>query len=175
MTPAGQPQRRPRTEEEKAEILRLHALGHGRNEIMRITGFGAKAITTTVHNAGLSFARADMTAEATEARRRDLEVRRINLALALTADAERLREQVWEPSTVFAFGGRENTFASEELEEPPPADKRALLAAAGMAIDRSLRLVPPKAGTGADEALSMLGSLAAGIARVVEEDTSGEG
>ncbi|WP_224274066.1 helix-turn-helix domain-containing protein [Streptomyces sp. LS1784] len=165
----------PVTDEVRAEILRLQAEGLSRNEIMRRVDRSARVVTETVHAAGLGFERSGQVQVATEARRIDLEARRVDLAHQLHEDAERLRAQLWEPATVYAFGGRDNEYNEHELSEPPPADKKALLGAAGMAIDRSLKLVPPKAGTGAEEALSMLGSLAAGIARYAEEDTGEEG
>ncbi|MFF1790761.1 helix-turn-helix domain-containing protein [Kitasatospora sp. NPDC058243] len=161
----------PVTDEVRAEILRLHGEGLSRNEIMRQIDRSARVVTKTVHDAGLGFERSGQVQLATEARRIDLEARRITLAEQLHEDAEQLRAQLWEPAIVYAFGGRDGEYNEHTLDEPPPADKKALLGAAGMAIDRSLKLVPPKAAAGADDALSMLGSLAAGIARYAEEDS----
>ncbi|MFB7617816.1 helix-turn-helix domain-containing protein [Kitasatospora sp. NPDC056181] len=166
----------PVTDAERAEILRLHSEGVSRNEIMRRTGRSARIVTGTVQAAGGSFARAAEVVAATEARLIDLEERRTTLAHDLHQDAERLRAQLWQPHLYFDWGGKDHEYDERLQPEPTPADKRSLLGAAGLAIDRSLKLVPPKPTAGADDALSMLGALAAGIARINEaEEEPGEG
>jgi hypothetical protein len=62
-------------------------------------------------------------------------------------------------------------YTEEPVSEPPPADKRALMATVATAVDRCLKLVPPaeQHGNGSDDAKSMLGKLARGIAELVEE------
>ncbi|MFJ9037981.1 hypothetical protein ACIRF8_15480 [Streptomyces sp. NPDC102406] len=132
-------------------------------------GIEKSVISRTAARLGLDFDRSKIAA-ATQARLADLAERRSLLAEALQDDAEKLRAQMWEPTTVYAFGGKENTFASEILDEAPAAEKRALMGTAGMAIDRSLKLAPAEASGGADDAKSMLGKLAEGIAAIVNED-----
>jgi hypothetical protein len=114
---------------------------------------------------GLTFDRT-ATEAATAARIADLAERRAILAEALQGDAERLTEQLWEPHKVFAFGGKDNTFNSRDLPEPPADAKRALTAAAGTLIDRSLKLVPPTDTSAETAARSLLGALADGINRI---------
>lgn len=86
------------------------------------------------------------------------------LAEDLQEDAEKLRAQMWETTVVYSFGGKENSYEDHEFDEAPAAEKRALMATAGMAIDRSLKLAPVHEADGADTERSMLGDLAAGIA-----------
>lgn len=171
---------RPVTQDDYDEIRRLHGEGLGRNEIMKAINRGANVVSRLAAEMGLSFARAGQIAAATEIRRQDLAARRLLLAEQLQADAERLREQLWQPATVFAFGGKDNTFESEQLPEPPPADKRALMSTAGIAIDRSLKLEPVRDDSGAEAARSMIGQLMTGLGEVyrqqqAEEAPSGEG
>ena len=152
------------TSEDRFDEFRdLHALGYGRNRIAREMGIAPVVASRTAEYLGLTFDRSKIQA-ATEARLADLAERRSVLAEVLLDDAERLRAQLWQPTVVYAFGGKENVYSEEPVSEPPPADKRALMATAATAIDRSLKLVPPLEEAGADNAASMLDNLAAGIA-----------
>lgn len=136
----------------------LHARGLGRNAISREMGITASVISRTAEHLGLDFDRSKIQA-ATQARLADLAERRALLAEDLLSDAEKLRAQMWEETTVFSFGGKENTYNDHVFDEAPAAEKRALMGTAGMAIDRSLKLAPAEASSGLDAAKSMLGSL----------------
>ncbi|MFF8408991.1 helix-turn-helix domain-containing protein [Streptomyces omiyaensis] len=144
MTNAPRP--RPVTEVDEQAVRDLHAEGLGRNEIARQMQRSGRTISIIAARLQLSFDRT-ATEEATRARVADLAEKRAILADALTDDALRLSSQVWEPATVFNFGGKDNTFEKRELPEPPAADKRALMAAATSAAAQSLRLVPPETDT----------------------------
>lgn len=165
---------RPRTEQDYDNVRRLHAAGLGRNDICRETGRSANLVSAIAAELGLSFARAPEVALAMEERRAQLAERRLALAEAYMADAENLRAQAWQPTTYFDWGGKDHDYDERVMPEPTPADKRALFSASGMAADRSLKLAPPSGGTGAEEALSMLGSLAAGFARIEQEEAAAE-
>ncbi|MEV8623398.1 helix-turn-helix domain-containing protein [Streptomyces sp. NPDC051079] len=156
----------PVTDEERAEICRLHAEGHGRNEIARRIGRSARTISEQATKLGLTFDRT-MTEEATRARMADLAEKRAILAEALTDDALRLSAQMWEPAVVFNIGGKDNTYTEQDVPEPPAADKRQLMAAATAAATQSLRLVPPAADSGAQESRSMLGKLFTDLGEVL--------
>lgn len=152
------------------ELRELHAQGLGRNAISRAMKITNSVVSRTAAHLGLEFDRT-MIEAATRARLADLAERRSLLAEDLQDDAEKLRAQMWEPTLVFAFGGKDNVFASETLDEAPAADKRALMGTAGMAIDRSLKLAPLEtSGAQADDAKSMLGKLAQGIADLASQD-----
>ncbi|MEV6569940.1 helix-turn-helix domain-containing protein [Streptomyces sp. NPDC051577] len=136
----------PFTPEDCDELRRLHAEGHGRNEIARRMGRGPRTISVYASQMHLLFDRAE-TEEATRVRKIDLEEKRVILAEALTDDAMRLSAAVWEPTKVHNFGGRDNVFRDADVPEPPAADKRALMAAAATANQQALRLVPPETDT----------------------------
>ena len=159
---------RPFTEDDVDELRRLHAEGHGRNEIARRMGWASRTISIYAARMNLSFDRS-ATEEATRARIADLAEKRTILAEALTDDALRVSAQMWEPAVVFNIGGKENTYTEEPVPEPPAADKRQLMAAATAAAAQALRLVPPTADSGADEARSMLGKLFTGLAELAKE------
>jgi hypothetical protein len=136
----------PITEAELDEIRRLHSEGHGRNEIARRIGRGARTVSVHCARMGLTFETAS-TEAATAARNAQLAEKRSILADALTDDALRLSEQMWTPTVVYNIGGKDNTYTAEAVDEPPAADKRALMAAATAAAAQSLRLVPPETET----------------------------
>ncbi|WP_328545474.1 hypothetical protein [Streptomyces europaeiscabiei] len=155
--------RQPIPEEFHDRFRELHADGYGRNRIARELGFPPVQISRTAEVLGLTFDRSQIEA-ATRARLADLAERRAMLAEDLQEDAEKLRAQMWETTVVYSFGGKENSYEDHEFDEAPAAEKRALMATAGMAIDRSLKLAPVHEADGADTERSMLGDLAAGIA-----------
>lgn len=167
----------PVTDEERAEIRRLHGEGHGRNQIARLTGRSTRTISVQALAMGLTFDRAQ-TEEATRARRADLAEKRAILAEALVDDALRLTEQIWEPAVVYSFGGPTNSYSEHPVKEPPPSDKRLLMAAATNAAAESRRQLPPSAESGTEDAMSMVGKLFGGLAAVAEriraEETGGE-
>jgi hypothetical protein len=131
------------TDKEKAEIIRLHGEGLGRNEIARRVGRAQRTISVVCSDAGLEFD-VTMTEEATRHRVAQLADRRSMLAEALQDDAERLTEQLWQRAKVFNIGGSGNTYTEHEVDEPPADAKKNLMAAAGIAIEKSLKLVPPE-------------------------------
>jgi transposase-like protein len=131
------------TDEEKAEIVRLHGEGLGRNEIARRIGRAQRTVSIVCAAEGLVFD-VTMTEEATRHRVAQLADRRAMLAEALQDDAERLTEQLWQPSKVFRIGGSANKYTERQLDEPPADAKKDLMSAAGIAIEKSLKLVPPE-------------------------------
>ncbi|MFF3497390.1 helix-turn-helix domain-containing protein [Streptomyces sp. NPDC002795] len=156
------------TDDERAEIIRLHGEGHGRNEIARLTRRSQRTVSVICAEEHLVFD-VTQTEEATRHRVAQLAEKRVILADAFTDDALHLSAQVWQPATIHSFGGKEHTYNSRDLDEPLAADKRALMAAATNAAAQSLRLVPPVDDAGADDARSMLGKLMSGLAAVYEE------
>ncbi|WP_420032242.1 hypothetical protein ACN2WE_05110 [Streptomyces sp. cg28] len=152
------------------EFRTLHAQGKGRNQISREMGITACVVSRTAQHLGLDFDRSKIQA-ATVARLADLAERRSLLAEDLVSDAEKLRAQIWEPHLYWDWGGKDHDYDEKLADQPTPGDKRALMGAAGMAIDRSLKLAPLEMATGgADDAKSMLGKLAQGIAELAAED-----
>ncbi|WP_086765361.1 helix-turn-helix domain-containing protein [Streptomyces bobili] len=133
----------PVTDEERQRIRELHADGMGRNAIARAIGRSYRAVSVQAARMGLAFDRT-MSEEATRARKADLEERRVMLAEALLEDAERLTEQLWQPAKVFRIGGSANTYAEHDVDEPPSDAKKDIMAAAGIAIEKSLKLAPPE-------------------------------
>ncbi|NUS86329.1 MAG: helix-turn-helix domain-containing protein [Streptomyces sp.] len=150
------------TEEERAEIIRLHGERKGRNEIARLVGRAQRTVSLICAEEGLSFD-ASMTEDATRHRVAQLAALRADTALDLHLDALRLTQQMWEPATIYNFGGKDNTYRDKQVNEPPAIDKKALMTAAGIALEKSLKLVPPTDDAGVEAAQSVLGQLWAGL------------
>jgi hypothetical protein len=158
---------RPLTTAEMARIRELHAAGHGRNAIARELRRSPDTISRACAQLGLDFDRS-ASEVATAARVADARARRARLQLELLDDAERLRAQIFAPTTVFAFGGRDNVYNERQVVQPPVRDQRDLVHAVSTAVAASLRLAEHDADTGADDAKSMLGALAAGLRAAYE-------
>ncbi|MFF3398257.1 helix-turn-helix domain-containing protein [Streptomyces sp. NPDC002659] len=149
---------RPVTEEDFNAVRDLHAQGFGRNEIARQINRAQRTVSLIAQELGLEFD-VTMTEVATRHRIAQLEEKRTILAEALTDDALKLTEQLWQPAKVFNIGGKDNVYTEQEVPEPPADAKRALMAAAVAAANQSVRLVPPKDTDGAEEVGSLLTSL----------------
>lgn len=160
-------------EEFHDQIRELHALGYGRNRIAREIDKPPVTVSRTAEYLGLTFDRSKIQA-ATEARLADLAERRSLLAEDLLADAEKLRAQMWQETTVYSFGGKDNTYEDHVFDEAPAAEKRALMGTAGMAIDRSLKLVPAEESSNLDSAKSMLGSLGEALVAFTRQEDEQE-
>ncbi|MFF1416558.1 helix-turn-helix domain-containing protein [Streptomyces sp. NPDC058280] len=137
----------PVTDAERERVRQLHAEGKGRNQIAKELGRSGRTISEIASDLGISFARAGEVRAATEVRQADLASMRTELALKLTEDAMRLRERMWQPALVYNIGGKDNDYNDHLMPEAPADVKRALMATAGMAIDRSLKLSPPESDT----------------------------
>ncbi|MFE9645305.1 hypothetical protein ACFYO0_14550 [Streptomyces sp. NPDC006365] len=151
-------QHRPVTQEDYRRVAELHALDMGRNAIAREIGRAQRTVSVIAAELSLVFD-VTMTEDATRARVAQLAEKRAILADALTDDALKLTEQVWQPATIYNFGGKDNSFNFEYVDEPPAIDKKALMSAAGIAVEKSLKLVPPQDQDDAEEVGSLLTSL----------------
>ncbi len=130
----------PVTDTDRDQVRDLHAEGLSRNEIARRINRSGRTVSRIADELGLQFERGEQDREATEARKVDAKARRAALAVALLDDAERLRAALWAETKVYNFGGRDNTFAEQTLDEPPHGDKLKLMQAAGIAVTKAVEL-----------------------------------
>ncbi|MEV1079884.1 helix-turn-helix domain-containing protein [Streptomyces sp. NPDC050211] len=150
---------KPVTDEERERVRELHAEGKGRNEIAEILGRGGRTISTIAKELGLSFSRAAEVRQATEIRQADLAARRAAFAVKLHDIAEREAAKINQPHKYWDWGGKEHDFDTYTADEPTPGDKRAYMSLVATALDRSLKLSPPKEEGGADQVGSLLTNL----------------
>ncbi|MGW0869934.1 helix-turn-helix domain-containing protein [Streptomyces sp. NPDC002740] len=152
---------KPVTDADRKRVRELHAEGKGRNEIAKMLGRSGRTISDIASKLDppLTFARAAEVRQATEIRQADLAARRAAFAIKLQDIAEAEAAKINEPHLYFEWGGKEHSYAEKWVDEPHPSDKRALMLLAATAVDRSLRLAPPKEEGGADEVGSLLTGL----------------
>lgn len=142
-----------------------------RNQIARDHGVSPSTVSKIAREEHKEFDRTKVI-HATRAKQADNRARRAQLASDLLADAEKLRKQLWEPTTIGAFGGRDGEWHTAEVEEPPFSDKRAILSSVQTAMRTSAELEKVDATGSTDGAMSMLGKLAAGLKQAWEESES---
>lgn len=148
----------PLTERELARIRQLHGEGKTRNDIARELKRSASTITKACGKLGLSFDRS-ATKAATEAKVADAKARRAEIMNGLLDDVQRLREQLFAPAVIFSFGGKDNSYNSKKVDEPPARDKRDLMGSISLALNASMRLDEHDRGSEADEAKSVVDNL----------------
>lgn len=130
----------PVTQADYDRIKTLHAQGMSRNNIARDIGRSGRTVSRIAAELGLTFERSGTTAAATEARKADAASRRARLQVDALAAAERLLGQMFESALVYNFGGRDNTYESATLDEPPFRDKRDIATALQALAHTALRL-----------------------------------
>lgn len=153
----------PYTDEEREAVRSRHAAGLGRNAIARETSIHQRKVSAIAAELGLSFRRSPHVREATEAKKVDARARRTALQLALLADAEKLRQSLWLSCTAYNFGGKDNTFEQVILSEPSFRDKREIMTAVGIAVDRVIKLDEYDRTAGTGDERSVLGDLMKGL------------
>ncbi|MGW3711358.1 helix-turn-helix domain-containing protein [Streptomyces albogriseolus] len=154
---------RPITAKDRAAVKRLHAKGMSRNDIARAIKRSPSTVSKLAAELGLAFDRAPQVAAATAARKADLAERRAAFAERLQDIAEREADKMHAPTLYWEWGGKDHRYAEKMQPEPTPADRRAIMSTLATAVDRSLKLVPPK-DDGAAESRSVIGDLMAGLA-----------
>lgn len=146
----------------RQQILDLHAAGRTRNAIAAETGVGAGTVSRICHANGLTFDRT-ATRAAVAAHAIDAKARRAELKELLLEDAHRLRAQLWQPAEVINFGGKDNTLAKTTINEPLFVDKKNILSAVGIAVDKVEKLEKLDNDGGVQDAESMIQKLIDGI------------
>lgn len=149
----------PLSPAELDQIRQLHADGESCNSIARQLERSASTISKAARQLGLSWD-ASRTEAATEAHKATSAEKRARLEGRLLDEAALLLDQLHQPHLVYSFGGRDNTYASKTLPEPDVAAKRQLVQAAGVAIDKAIKLADvDRAGAAAEAGKSLVGGL----------------
>jgi hypothetical protein len=152
--------RRPVTDADRARAAELHAQGLSRNAIATDLGRSGRTISRICveHDPPLTFERT-RTAAATAAKKADGAARRAQLQLEALDSAARLMGQMFSPTKVYNFGGKENDYNEREHPEPPFRDKRDIATAIQALANTALKLAEYDKATGNDDEKSMLGDL----------------
>lgn len=165
----------PVTEQTKADVRRLHAKGLGRNAIARELGRSPRTVSVICEEAGLTFDRT-ATAVATQAAAVDARARRLALIERYHQQIERILDRLdrSEHKVREVSFGKVVTYTVDEL---PAQDIRNLMTAVVTANTQAAKLEALDGDPAAEQARSMLTSLADGIRRLAGpvEDNTGEG
>lgn len=164
----------PFSDEEIAELKRLHGLGLGRNAIAVEMGRSTRGVTVHAERLGLTFDRTK-TAAATEAKKIDAKARRAAIISQLYDLAEDdlayLKPGQQYELTEVSSGSAVN-YTPKRL---PAQDRRALVQSIGSALTAATRLEALDTNNGVDEGVSLLGQLATGLTAAYQAMNEGAG
>lgn len=155
------------SDEQREQVLALHAEGHARNEIARRIGISAGSVTNICRAADRAFDRSE-TKHATEARQIDLAAGRTRLAEKMLAASEDMLDRIDDPYLVFSFGGKENDYNEHTLTSAPVEVRRNVITTAGITFDKLTRIVEKDNG-GLDQAVGVLDQIADGFRAAAEK------
>lgn len=116
---------KPLTDDERAEIVELLERGLSCGAIAKQVGRSGDTVSRIARDVGHRFGRSN-SLRAQEARSAYCAERRADIAAAATERAEQVLQRMEGPHRVFNFGGRDNTFNEEILDQPPVDAQRAM-------------------------------------------------
>ena len=131
---------------QKAEIRRLYEEGKGRNQIALELNIGTRQVSEACEEMGLKFSTV-MTEKATRAREASSAEKRSLLMQKELEHAQKLQSQMFAPTTMGQFGGRDNTWNEVTIPEPNFADKLRIQQAINGNVNNILRLLEAEAGS----------------------------
>lgn len=149
---------RPWTHDEDTRLRDLHAAGHTLHATATDMHRSKATISRRAKLLGLGWDRGQ-TVAATKAKKLDADARRAQLKLDLLDDAARLRQQLWQPTKVFSFGGKDNVYREHDMPQPPHVDQLKLVQATSAAINAYGRLESLDTAADTDDAKSLLAQL----------------
>lgn len=161
------------SDEDSRRLTELHAEGKSLHFIAGEIGRSKQTVSRYAKSLGLEWDRAT-TAKAAEAVHIDNKARRVALEERLLVEAQKIMDQLWEPTVVFAFGGKDNTYEEHTLTQPTFGDQKAIVQTATTAIRESTRLHEMNAGQNTDHAKSMLVQMQEALLKAVEAEEGGE-
>ena len=164
------------TDEESTRLTELHAAGKSLHFIAGELGRSKETISRWASTLGLSFSR-EKTAKAADAVHVDNKARRVALEERLLVEAQKIMDQLWKPTLVFSFGGKDNDYNEHIIDRPTFGDQKAIVQTATTAIRESTRLHEMNAGSNADHSKAMLVKMQAALLELhaeEDEDSSGD-
>lgn len=145
-------------------------------EAARIIGRAYPSVYNRSEILGLSWTPVDTHDQTRAARERRSEVarqRRSRLIDQLEQDAERIAASLFEQTKVYNFGGKDNTFAEETIDEPSHADKLKIAQTMQTLVGTIERLQKMDADTQAADAAGMLDGIASALTAAAEHVRAG--
>lgn len=157
------------TQAQRDEALALYHTD-GPTAVEKKLGIPKGTVTRWAKETGVETVSVSITRAGTEAAAAYAKRRRAELAALLLDDAHKLRAQLWQPARLVSFGGKDNTLAETTLDEPLFVDKKNILGAVGIAVDRVVKLedYDKSPADSAAGAVSVIDKLMAGFAEAYE-------
>lgn len=146
------------TDEESDRLRELHADGRSLHSIAEEMGRSKRTISVWAGKLGLSFDRS-ATAKAAQAKHIDNKARRVALEERLLIEADKVIDQMWTPTLVFNFGGKDNTYEERELERPTFGNQKDIMQTAAIALREANKLHELNSGADAAGAKSTLAQM----------------
>ncbi|MDT0306116.1 helix-turn-helix domain-containing protein [Streptomyces sp. DSM 44917] len=167
---------RPVTDADREAVRRLHAAGHGRNEIARRLKRSPRTISDIADALGLTFDRS-ATAVATEARKIDAKARRVALVHRAYTRAEKLyaRLEADEAGGYLFTATTVNGIETERLNHVPGHEEKALATAIGQHLTHAAKLEAIDGNTGEQQARDLVSQLFDGLAAVYQQGAAAAG
>lgn len=160
--------RRPWTSEDDDLLRELVAKGTSIAKTAEAMNRSYSTVQAHAKELGLQFGgNAPLAAIAT--RKADARAERAQFRAELMDDLKRLKQQLWQPTTVYNFGGKDNTFEEAMLDQPPIADQLRLVQAISTGIATIEKLEKMDADQGVSDAAGMLDEIAKAIQKAADE------
>lgn len=156
------------TDEEDERLRKCVADGLSINDTARELGRPASSVQTRAKSFGVNWSRPP-NPEAAASVITDARARRQAFRISFMGDLEQLRAQLFAPTQVYNFGGKDNTFAETTLPAPPIADQLRLVQAISAGISTIERLENLDADQGVADVVGMLDRIAGAIKKAAEE------
>lgn len=154
------------------EIQKLAKEGLSLTQISKKTGVSRNTCKKYAEVVGVDYGanRNPGLVAATANRALDLKARRQALAIRLLDEADDLLDSLHKEHLAFSFGGKDNDYAEKIIPKPPAADKKHIVGAATMLMQKHLEYIKHDSDNGAGEAVSLISRIVDSLGIPAETD-----
>lgn len=154
------------------EIQRLAKEGLTLSKIAKETGVSRNTCKKYAEVVGVDFGanRNPGLEVAVKNRTLDLKARRQELAIRLLDETDQLLDSLHQKHLAFSFGGKDNDYNEQEIDAPPAADKKHIVSAASLLMQKHLEYIKHDSDNGASEAVSIISRIVDSLGLPAETD-----
>lgn len=163
------PPTQPWTDTEDDQLRNLHADGLSLTETAKRMHRSKSTVNRAARRLGLHWDRTK-TAAATAAVIADGRTRRAALEQRFLDEAEKSLDRMWTGHEIGAFGGMDGQYKHAYVDEPSPADRKAIMQTAASASMAAAKLAEQNAGTEVDAAKGALTRLKVALETAINDD-----
>lgn len=169
MPPRKKSARRTYSDAERAAALRDYEL-FGPTWVATNHGIPKQTVDSWAKKDDVRTVHRDVMYEAHNARSLDFKAARQMLLTGLYIDSIKIQAKMWEPSTVYNFGGQDNSYNEHTFNEALPIDQKIRTGMITQNIAAAVKLEAVDSTSGVNEAKSVLMDLAAAFGIGVNND-----